>query len=235
MYLSLTSSLVNGQVSAIHFTHTFHQAPPTSPHSVFSKMARAKSKLAARYEASRSADLCIQAAVSLYTRSRDNALSNNSKVPSYAEIARACGVPKETLRRRLHNLPSHLDAAAGRGWLNAIESKQLINHLHDSADQGFPHGCKDIERHVLEIARIRHPGLSTLGPSWVDRFIARNFDQLHTQWTANLDHARAAGVNRTAIAHWFSLVEAAFQEYGFAPENVYGFDELGFPFGGDEL
>jgi hypothetical protein len=196
-------------------------------------MARAKSKLAARYEASRSAELHVRAAVSLYTRSCDDALLNNRKVPSYAEIARTCGVPKETLRRRLHDLPSRLDAAAERGWLNAVESKQLIDHLHSSADQGFPHGRKDIERHALEIARIRHPGLSTLGPSWVDRFIARNFDQLQTQWTANLDHARAAGVNPTAITHWFSLVEAAFQEYDFTPENVYGFDESGFPFGGD--
>jgi hypothetical protein len=52
-------------------------------------------------------------------------------------------------------------------------------------------------------------------------------------WTANLDHSRAAGVNPTAVSHWFELVASTFQAHNFASENVYGFDESGFPFGGD--
>jgi hypothetical protein len=198
-----------------------------------STMARAQSKLKVRYKESQAHEKHILAAVELYLKSRNDALLNNNKVPSYAEVMCMCNVPKETLRRRIAGLPSRLDVAAKRGWLNHAESQELIDHILMCADQGFPIGRKDIERHALEIARIGHPDLAALGPSWVDRFIARNQDQLWMHWTANLDHSRVAGVNPTAVHHWFELVASAFQAYNFAPENVYGFDESGFPFGGD--
>lgn len=114
-----------------------------------------------------------------------------------------------------------------------METQQLIDHILRCADPSFPHGCKEIERHALELARVRHPDLAVLGSGWVDRFVARNHDQLRVHWTSNLDHSHAAGVNPMAVAHWFCLVGSAFQEYEFAHENVYGFDESGFPFGGD--
>jgi hypothetical protein len=198
-----------------------------------STMARAQSKLKVRYRDSQAYEERVLAAVELYWKSHNDALLNNHKVPSYAEVARMCNVPKETLRRRVARLPSRQDAAAKRGWLNHAESQELIDHILTRADQGFPIGRKDIKRYALEIARIGHPDLAALGPSWVDRFIARHQDQLQMHWTANLDHSRAAGVNPTAIRHWFELVASAFQAYNFMPENVYGFDESGFPFGGD--
>ena len=52
-------------------------------------------------------------------------------------------------------------------------------------------------------------------------------------WSSNLDHSRVAGVNPTAVKHWFELLASAFEEYQFIPENVYSFNESGFPFGGD--
>lgn len=196
-------------------------------------MARAQSKLKARYEMSRNAEGHIVAAVTLYENSKNDALSNDKPIPSYAEIARICNVPKETLRRRVAKLRSRIDAAAERGWLNAAQSAELVRHLLDCADKGFPNRRKDIERHALEIARVTRPDLVKLGPSWVDRFIARHHHELTMHWTANLDHTRAAGVNLTSIPHWYDLLEATCTEYKFAPENVYGFDESGFPFGGD--
>jgi hypothetical protein len=135
-------------------------------------MARAQSKLKVRYRDSQAYDKRVREAVELYSKSRDDALLHNRKVPSYAEVARTCNVPKETLRRRIAQLPSRLDVAATRGWLNRAQNQELIDHILMCADQGFPNGRKDIERHALEIARICHPDLAELGPSWVDRFIA---------------------------------------------------------------
>jgi Tc5 transposase DNA-binding domain len=196
-------------------------------------MTRALSKLKLRYQTSQGKEKLIHAAVELFHKSRNEAILNNQKVPSYIEIARICNVPRETLRRRIAQLPSRLEAAATRGWLNHVETQQLIDHILRCADLGFPHGRKEIECHALELARVRHPDLAALGSGWVDRFVARNHDQLRVHWTSNLDHSRAAGVNPTAVAHWFRLVGSAFQEYEFAHENIYGFDESGFPFGGD--
>lgn len=198
-------------------------------------MARAKSKLRIRYENAKNAEQRILAAVALYERSKSEALLNDKKVPSYAEIAQICSVPRETLRRRVAKLPSRINAAAERGWLTASQSAKLIHHILDCADKGFPNRRKDIERHALEIARIAHPKLTKLGPHWVDRFLARHHDELTTHWTANLEHSRAAGVNSTSIPHWFDLLEATCNKYNFAPECVYAFDESGFPFGGDGM
>src|SRR5258705_2423661 len=196
-------------------------------------MAHAQSKLKVRYQNSQAYEKCVLAAVELYWKSHDDALLNNHKVPSYAEVACMCNVPKETLHHCIAWLPSHPDVATKHGWLNHAKSQELIDHILMCADQGFPTSCKDIERYALEIAHINHPDLAALGPSWVDWFIARNQDQLQMHWTANLDHSHVVGVNPTAVHHWFKLVASAFHVYNFTPGNVYGFDESGFPFGGD--
>ena len=196
-------------------------------------MTCTQSKLKTSYQNSRRNEDCIHGAVELFNKSCNNALLNNQPVPSYIEIARICNVPKETLHRHIAQLPTHLESAAECGWLNHTESQLLINHILTCADSGFLHQRKDIGQHALKIAHIRHPNLAALGQGWVDRWIAWNHDQLRMHWSSNLDHSRAAGVNPTAVKHWFELLASAFEEYQFIPENMYGFNESGFPFGGD--
>ena len=196
-------------------------------------MMHTLSKLKLCYQTSQGKEKLIHAAVELFHKSHNKAILNNQKVPSYIKIAWICNVMRETLRHRITQLPSHLEAAAMHGWLNHMETQQLIDHILRCADLGFPHGCKEIECHALELACVWHPDLAALGSGWVDHFVARNHDQLQVHWTSNLDHSHAAGMNPTAVAHWFHLVGSAFQEYEFAHENIYGFDKSGFLFGGD--
>ena len=196
-------------------------------------MTCALSKLKLHYQTSQGKEKLIHAAVELFHKSHNKAILNNQKVPSYIKIAQICNVPRETLRHRIAQLPSHLEAAAMHGWLNHMETQQLIDHILRCADLGFPHGHKQIECHALELACVRHPDLAALGSGWVDRFVTRNHDQLQVHWMSNLDHSHAAGVNPMVVAHWFCLVGSAFQEYEFAHENIYGFDKSGFLFGGD--
>lgn len=53
-------------------------------------------------------------------------------------------------------------------------------------------------------------------------------------WSKSLDKSRAAEVNPTAINHYYDLLTAVTKKYDFKDGNVYGFDESGFPAGGDE-
>jgi hypothetical protein len=50
-----------------------------------------------------------------------------------------------------------------------------------------------------------------------------------------LDQTRASSASPTNIEHNFKLFKALWDKYQFEPENVYGMDESGFPFGGDEI
>lgn len=102
-------------------------------------MTCAPSKLKLRYQASQSHEKHVLAAVEVFSKSRDDALLNGHKVPSYAEVACMCKVPKETLHCHIARLPSHLDVAANCGWLNHLETQTLIDHILECADQGFPH------------------------------------------------------------------------------------------------
>src|SRR5258708_29848230 len=100
---------------------------------LISTMACAQSKLKVRYQNSQAYEKRILAAVELYWKSCDDVLlNNNHKVPSYAEVACMCNVPKETLHHHIARLPSHPDVAAKCGWLNHAKSQELIDHIcHD--------------------------------------------------------------------------------------------------------
>jgi hypothetical protein len=197
-------------------------------------MARTHSKLQTQYNSSKDLDAHINAAVKIYNNPPENVLLETTyQRPSITEVAAMCSIPKETLHRCLAKRPSRRQVAAARSHLNETESDTLITFLLHCGDRGFPATRRDITCYALELARVRNPNLEKLGKSWVTRFLAKNNDKLQMQWSTNLDHSRAAGVNPTAIHHWFDLLEAQLKKFNFADKDIYGFDESRFPFGGD--
>jgi hypothetical protein len=197
-------------------------------------MARTRSKLQTQYNTSKDLEARVNAAVKIYNNPSENVqLETTYQQPSITEVAAMCSISKETLCRRLAKRPSRQQVAAARSHLNETESETLITFLLRCGDRGFPATRRDIARYALELAHVRNPDLEKLGKSWVTRFLAKNNDALRMQWSANLDHSRAAGVNPTAIHHWFDLLEAQLKKFNFADKDIYGFDESGFPFGGD--
>jgi len=156
-----------------------------------------------------------------------------------AELEDMC---TDGLTPKLATVYRHLDkkgtktkaqAAAGRQILNEMEEQTLVTFIQDIAARAFPLGRQRILRYALKIARTRHPDLQKIGDSWFYRFQACHPKELKAAWTKTLDTTRAAAVNPMTIAHYFELLKAILDEFKFEPSEIYGFDESGFPFGGD--
>jgi hypothetical protein len=127
-----------------------------------------------------------------------------------------------------------VEAAAKRQLLNSAEEQTLLAAIHLQAERGFPLTANGVARHALEIARIRTPNKPEVGYKWVQWFAMRHYLTLQTKKSKKLDKTRAASANPTAIDHNFKLFKVLWDQYQFKDENVYGMDESGFPFGGDE-
>jgi hypothetical protein len=124
-------------------------------------------------------------------------------------------------------------AAADQQTLNNVEELTLVALVQTLAARAFPLGRRRIMRYALEIARIRHPNLEKISESWFRRFQSRHPQKLKAAWSKSLNTSRAAAVNPTTIAHYFQLLKVTLEQYNFTPKEIYGFDESGFPFGGD--
>jgi hypothetical protein len=142
-----------------------------------------------------------------------------------------------TVYRHINNLDTKTkaQAAADRQLLNPIEEKTLVSFIQKLAARAFPLGRQRIMLHALQIAHIRHPTHKAMGKSWFRRLQSRHPKELKAAWTRHLDTSRAAAVNPVTIKHYYELLEATLLEYAFTPSEIYGFDESGFPFGGDGI
>ena len=55
-----------------------------------------------------------------------------------------------------------------------------------------------------------------------------------TKWSVSLDTIWAKSVNPIVAKHYYDLLKVTLKEHNFSPENIYGFDESGFPLGGSK-
>jgi hypothetical protein len=65
----------------------------------------------------------------------------------------------------------------------------------------------------------------------VDRFVARNKDQLITKWSSETDRNRHEADSEHKYSLYFDLLEWKISEYSVLPENTYNMDEKGFMIG----
>jgi len=68
-----------------------------------------------------------------------------------------------------------------------------------------------------------------VGKTWVDRFIDRHEDELHTYWSRHLPGNRAGAVNPTNVRRWEDIIEEEVVVPGIRPEDMYGMDETHMP------
>ena len=94
---------------------------------------------------------------------------------------------------------------------------------------GFPFTHDRVERIVNEILRRRTGTNDHVGKSWVDRFIDRHEDSVHTYWSKHLPSNRAGAVNPTNIHSWEDIVDEEVVVPGIRPEDMYGMDETHMP------
>ena len=92
--------------------------------------------------------------------------------------------------------------------LSSQEEGVLIEAVIKQGRRGFPLTHNRVERVANTILRHR-TGTDDdhVGKNWVDRFIARHEDQLHTYWTKHLPGNRAGAVNPTNVCSWENIIE----------------------------
>ncbi len=168
-----------------------------------------------------------------FEQAKTNSELLHKPCPNLSDITCQYQVSEATLRQHVKGGQSHLTVAANRSWLTEAQTQTLILHLHTLAKHRFPATHKDVALYALEIALTNHPDLKSLGKGWVDHFLTWHADKLPCAWTSNLDHSHTAAINPVAIGQWFDLLRAVLTQYQFEPQDIYGFDKSGFPFGRD--
>ena len=116
-----------------------------------------------------------------------------------------------------------------------MEEATLVSFIQTLTARAFPLGHRKIMRYALEIAHIWNPSCEKIGESWFCHFQSCHSEKLKAAWTKSLDTSCAAAVNPTTITHYFQLLKAMLDNFNFVPEEIYSFDESGFPFGGDGI
>ncbi|THH06322.1 hypothetical protein EW146_g9648 [Bondarzewia mesenterica] len=126
---------------------------------------------------------------------------------SRTQIARYHGVFRDTLKRLAEGGRSMSAFNAEKQKLKAPEERILVDHILQSADQGFHLSHKKVVMHANSIIRSRPQGYASekdlIDPesNWVDCFLIRHNDELQTHWSKALDMQRAQALNPTAVAH----------------------------------
>jgi hypothetical protein len=173
------------------------------------------------------------AATHAFEQAKTNSELLHKPCPNLSDIAHQYQVSEATLCQHVKGGWSCLTAAANRSWLTEAQTQTLISHLHTLAGRRFPETHKDVALYALKTVLTTHPDLKSLGKGWVDRFLTQHADKLPHTWTSNLNHSCTAAVNPVTIGQWFDLLGAVLTQYQFKPQDIYGFDESGFLFGGD--
>ena len=155
--------------------------------------------------------------------------------PSYRGVAKRFGIDYRLLQRRQQGVGlSKWASNAQKSHLTEPESLVLIDFTIEMARRAFPLSLQALRHHALEIAQLRQPNLKELGHNWVQRFMTRYGGHISTKWSVSLDTIRAKCVNPAVIKHYYNLLENTLKEHDFRPQNIYGFDESGFPLGGSK-
>jgi hypothetical protein len=115
--------------------------------------------------------------------------------------------------------------------LTEQEATTLIDFTIEMSHRGFPLDLHRLEKHALEILRVRQPDFAKFGRNWAQRFMAKYGSRVSTRWSTSLDTLRAKSVSPSVVNHYFDLLEKVLVENHFHPHNIYGFDESGYPLG----
>ena len=198
---------------------------------------KALSVLAKRHRTRRERDARLDDAVRLWRKEfqrweRDTAAHPDKTIPrpSLRKFSKANNVDRTTLARHINNTQTTRTKMSGtQQKLSPQEEGVLIEAVIKQGRLGFPLTHDRVERVVNTILGYQAGTDSDVGKNWVDRFITRHEDQLHTYWTKHLPGNRAGAVNPTNIRSWEDIIEEEVVVPGIRPEDMYGMDETYMP------
>jgi len=150
-------------------------------------------------------------------------------------LARAHGVPFETLRHRIKGsitrAPQH--QLGKKTVLPLTCEKELAEHVKNLASVGFPCTRDDIRTLAYEYAlRVGIKGFSDKKKRaryyWFQGFMQR-FPELGVKSAENLSVPRAMSMNPTQVSQWFTMYEATLNRLAIrdCPNHIWKFDETG--------
>jgi hypothetical protein len=158
--------------------------------------------------------------------------NGEGKKPSFRSVAERFGLDHNLLRHRQKGIGrSKQESNALKSHLTEQEATTLIDFTLEMVHWGFPLDLKNLEKHAHEIIRAHWPDFSGFGKTWAQRFLVKYGSKVSTQWSMSLDTVRAKSVNQSVVKHYYDLLEKVLQENNFHPQNIYGFDETGYPIG----
>ena len=150
--------------------------------------------------------------------------------PSMRQFSKARNVNRTTLANHINKIhATKTESNQMQQKLSPEEEIVLINAAIDRGRRGFPLTHDRIEQIANSIIGHRIGTDEGVGKNWVERFLARHEDQLHTYWTKHLPGNRAGAVNPKNIRSWEDIVEEEVVIPEIRPEDMYGMDETHMP------
>jgi helix-turn-helix, Psq domain. len=130
---------------------------------------------------------------------------------SIAAAAEVFGVPKETLRDRLHGVKPRMETHANGHRLTVLEEEVLAKRLLYADKRGFsirPEFLRGMAQILLR-ERTGNP-IVTLGINWASKFVKRH-PALRTRYNRKITYQRTKQEDPKVLKQWFKTVHQLFR------------------------
>jgi len=147
-------------------------------------------------------------------------------------IARAWGIPKSTLQRRVSGKISGHAHESGKKPLMSVEAEnELADTIRMLASRGFPLGALEVRRLAAQYSAANKLNCfkkDIAGYYWFRGFMERHSD-LRIKKPEALSAGRAAGMNQVVVNKWFKEYEDLLQKLQIkdVPGHIWNCDESG--------
>jgi len=143
---------------------------------------------------------------------------------SLRKAALEWGIPRSTLRNRVHGHESRQEGAQDLQRLSPVQEEHLASWVLNQEALGLPLTHAQIREFASRILAIRGD-TKLLGKSWLRGFLRRH-REIGTKRTRLIDSRRTNGANAKVITAWFKLLALPIIQ-GIKPANRYNMDEAG--------
>jgi len=150
-----------------------------------------------------------------------------------AQIARAYGVDRKRVSRRLKGVGGRTSRKGVKYKLSEIQEAALIQYIRTLDGIGTGVRQEQVVSTANSILRQDYTGDGeppVVGEHWSHRFSLRH-PELHKMRQKPIELARKAAHDPVLIADWFRRFHALREEFGVANEDIWNFDETGFRIG----
>lgn len=152
------------------------------------------------------------------------ALQAIDKGKSVRQASVAWGVPRSTLRGRIHGAQTRQTASIPRQRLSPTQEARLADWVLSQADLGLPPTHSELRLFAQRVLEVKGDNLA-LGKRWVEAFLKRN-PSIKTQRSRRMDFSRVNGAKTEVIKSWFRLLNQP-QVRAIKPSNRWNMDEAG--------